>query len=629
MESVSTLPLKPLHWLPIRRSLCDDRIRTCVSASHAVGKKLELHVFASEAQVVLCGSMLTVALGLRRHQQKRQQRAPCRHCRTSLNNGEHEILRVSVRSGLGKIALKRFLSQPKTGIVPQLLPAVLVVHDGPGLPSFYLEPLLARLCSAGRACYAYDQLGCGLSDRSSSTCLPFEMSAQIEDLFQVLRYLNERLGEPDVHLVGHGFGGALIMEALLRHGLCQSQAIPRLRSVILFGTASSTKLLMDESLCLLRESERQFVDLPEDAIRSFWLRHVCGVKPQPSCLSQAYEQSFPGPGGQRWAPLAGWDWRPYQQQWFLRESPEELQDWALDREEVEDKFRENTCGGVPVLSLRGANDFVTERCVHAWRGVLHSPAVQPTVFREEVIASCGHNAHLEDPDGFAAKLRLWFLEAELKAEPWRVPATQVPGVVGDARDVGKTDDAVHSLQNVANWCLLGREEARRTLAGWASALSWMAYSLRSARPSRFADPGFSGSGVASHLDGRVPAREARRLAVWAGGLPEAVPNTSSSGHVGKGGAEPSLHGALRGIATDPLGPRHLALGLLPAGEREWGAVACLRVCSPLSDGTSVQSRTTTSTFEVVGLATAPSAPMNLKESAARFLDDAIACIDST
>jgi len=623
MDSVITVRLKPLGWLVAPGGSHNARVWTCMPASHAVGKKPELHLFVPEAQVLHCRGVLAVALGLRRHQHRRQQRALhiCR--RTALNNGEHEILRVNVRSSLGTIALKRFLSQPKMGTVPRLLPAVLVVHDGPGLPSFYLEPLLARLCIGGRASYTYDQLGCGLSVTTSSIGLPFSMSAQVHDLFQVLSYLSQRLGEPDIHLVGHGFGGALIMEALLRHGLCQSKALPRLRSVVLFGAASSTRLLNDEGIRLMHESQRQFTYLPEDAIRSFWIRHVCGVKPQPSCLSWAYEQSFPAPGGQRWGPLAGWDWKPDQQQWFLRDPPDELQEWALGRQEVAHKFHDNTDGGVPMLSLRGANDFVTECCVLAWRGAedAAASAAHPSVFREEVFASCGHNAHLEDPDGFAAKVRLWLLEAELGEQD------VASGVAEGAHDDGKTDQTFS--KNVADFCLLGRGEARRTLAGWASALSWMAhFSLRNTRPSRFADPGFSRSGVASHLDGRVPAREARRLAVWVGGLPEAVPASGSSRHMGHHRAVRSLHDALRGMATDPLGPRRLALGLLPVGEQKLGAVACLRACSPLSDGASAQNRNTVGTFEVVGIAAAPSTPKNLcLENATRYLDHVIAGID--
>eukprot|EP00913_Durusdinium_trenchii_P018914 g17772.t1 len=108
-----------------------------------------------------------------------------------------------------------------------------------GLPSKYLEPLAPRLCSPnGRSCYTYDQRGCGLSQGEGSA----DLGTAVLDLLAVLRFLHCSLGEAELHILAHGFGGALLMEALARHDLFSSPGLPKLRSFCLWSVASSTQL---------------------------------------------------------------------------------------------------------------------------------------------------------------------------------------------------------------------------------------------------------------------------------------------------------------------------------------------------------------------------------------------------
>mmetsp|Transcript_100894 Transcript_100894/g.284659 ORF Transcript_100894/g.284659 Transcript_100894/m.284659 type:complete len:241 (-) Transcript_100894:47-769(-) len=209
------------------------------------------------------------------------------------------------------------------------------------------------------------------------------------------------------------YGGAIVMEALLRTGIFQTGAaeneLPVLRSVCLISTPASTALATEEARRLMRSVEIEFFAAPEDAARSFWFRHNCAMKPQPKCLADSYAHAFPGVGGRRWGALAGWEWQEGLAHggWELRES-KPLQGWAITRSEVAERYVEAT-DGAPFPSIREEHDFVTEKCVEAWRGV--RDAAQQ-LFQEEVASGCEHNAHLENRDGFAAKIRLWLPGAE-------------------------------------------------------------------------------------------------------------------------------------------------------------------------------------------------------------------------
>lgn len=88
---------------------------------------------------------------------------------------------------------------------------VLVLHGGPGLTHEYLTPL-ADLAGVGYEVVFYDQLGCGRSERPASY-RDYTIRAGADDADQLRRQLN--LGR--VHLFGHSYGGALALEAAVRH----------------------------------------------------------------------------------------------------------------------------------------------------------------------------------------------------------------------------------------------------------------------------------------------------------------------------------------------------------------------------------------------------------------------------
>jgi proline iminopeptidase len=87
---------------------------------------------------------------------------------------------------------------------------LLVLHGGPGFPSYYLEPL-AEL-SSERPVIFFDQLGCGRSDRITDTTL-MTIDAHIDQIARLLQFL--QVG--DFYLYGHSWGSMLGLDYYLKH----------------------------------------------------------------------------------------------------------------------------------------------------------------------------------------------------------------------------------------------------------------------------------------------------------------------------------------------------------------------------------------------------------------------------
>jgi proline iminopeptidase len=87
---------------------------------------------------------------------------------------------------------------------------LLVLHGGPGMPSYYLSSL-ARL-GKERPVIFYDQLGSGRSDQPTDTAL-----WRIDRYIAELNALREHLHLTQVHLLGHSWGSMLATDYLLTH----------------------------------------------------------------------------------------------------------------------------------------------------------------------------------------------------------------------------------------------------------------------------------------------------------------------------------------------------------------------------------------------------------------------------
>ncbi|MEE8404816.1 MAG: proline iminopeptidase-family hydrolase [candidate division Zixibacteria bacterium] len=85
---------------------------------------------------------------------------------------------------------------------------LLLLHGGPGVPSFYLNPL--KGLAEDRPVIFYDQLGCGRSDKTSDSSF-----WTIEHFVRELGEVRKALKLDEIHLYGHSWGTMLATDYLL------------------------------------------------------------------------------------------------------------------------------------------------------------------------------------------------------------------------------------------------------------------------------------------------------------------------------------------------------------------------------------------------------------------------------
>jgi proline iminopeptidase len=131
---------------------------------------------------------------------------------------------------------------------------LLLIHGGPGLTSNYMEGLAAL--GDERPAYIWDQLECGLSDRSNN-----RMLWTLERFVEELDVVRNRLAPGPVHILGHSWGTTLAMEWLV------TKRPTDVASVTFLGPALSTPRwiedmpdliagLSSESQAAIAEAER-------------------------------------------------------------------------------------------------------------------------------------------------------------------------------------------------------------------------------------------------------------------------------------------------------------------------------------------------------------------------------------
>lgn len=113
-----------------------------------------------------------------------------------------------VSASYGESVGGRFWFEVRGQISSESTPLVLV-HGGPGFPSFYLEPL--GLLSSRIPVVFWDQAGCGRSKQYGE-----RKDFSIEGFVLELEELRKALGVSKMHLYGHSFGGLVVGEYSLR-----------------------------------------------------------------------------------------------------------------------------------------------------------------------------------------------------------------------------------------------------------------------------------------------------------------------------------------------------------------------------------------------------------------------------
>lgn len=87
---------------------------------------------------------------------------------------------------------------------------ILLLHGGPGVPSFYLNPLSAL--GKDRPVIFLDQLGCGRSDKITDTTL-----MTVENFVDQIKQIKDSLGLKDFYLYGQSWGTMLGTDFYLKY----------------------------------------------------------------------------------------------------------------------------------------------------------------------------------------------------------------------------------------------------------------------------------------------------------------------------------------------------------------------------------------------------------------------------
>lgn len=250
---------------------------------------------------------------------------------------------------------------------------LLLLHGGPGGGHDYLEPLGAL--AADRPVIFYDQLGCGRSDTPDDDSL-WEIGRFCDEIDEV----REALGLHEIHVLGHSWGGWLLVEWLLR----QPAGV---RSAVLASTSASHRQFIEEAEGLVRAlppEDRETLerlgaagayDDPDykAAYRAFSRRHIFRGDEAPDCLKRTG------------ANLDG------NRSYVFMHGPNEfvatgnLKDWnRIDRlHEIR----------VPVLITVGAFDEITPACARTMHERIDGAELAE-------FPGCAHLAHLEDSDRY-------------------------------------------------------------------------------------------------------------------------------------------------------------------------------------------------------------------------------------
>ena len=145
---------------------------------------------------------------------------------------------------------------------------LLLLHGGPGAPSYYLNPL--EQVAADRPVVFYDQLGAGRSDRPSDQSL-----WRVDRFVSELAAIREALGLEEVHLLGHSWGSMLAMEYL--------RTEPQgMRSLILASPVMSVKRWAEDA-------EKLIAELPEDMQQAIEHHQAAGTTDDPAYQAATME----------------------------------------------------------------------------------------------------------------------------------------------------------------------------------------------------------------------------------------------------------------------------------------------------------------------------------------------------
>lgn len=269
------------------------------------------------------------------------------------------------------------------------MPLVLL-HGGPGMASWYLEPLEAL--AADRPVILYDQSGCGRSD-SPEDDGHYTLPAFVDDL----HLLTAALDLPYFALLGHSWGGML--------ALAYAAEYPeRVTSLVLSSPLVDVDTWCSDAARLVAQlppALRHALEHPEEdsdaypaAEREFYRRHFCNLDPWPQPLQRTMDELGTAAYEMMWGPneftaagnLLGQD---------LTDTARELQ--------------------VPNLWLCGENDEARPATVR--RFAESNPGGRFTVF-----AGGTHCVHLEQSTKYVETVRRFLADVPQRGDTAPLPS---------------------------------------------------------------------------------------------------------------------------------------------------------------------------------------------------------------
>jgi proline iminopeptidase len=261
---------------------------------------------------------------------------------------------------------------------------LLVLHGGPGVPHDYLQPL--EVLADDRPVIFYDQLGCGNSERPDDTTL-----WTVDRFVEELELIRSALKLPQMHLLGQSWGAMLAVEYLHRNNpggiVSLTLAAPYLSTDRWVADQQSlvAQLPQDVQDTIAKyEASGEFgADGYQEAMMTFYSKHVCRLDPWPDCLLAAMDKIGYGVYEYMWGPS------------------EFTMTGTLKNADVTGYLGDID---VPVLFTCGEFDEATPATTEFYKNL--TPGAEMHVFE-----NASHEHHLESPDEFNQILREFLLKS--------------------------------------------------------------------------------------------------------------------------------------------------------------------------------------------------------------------------
>ncbi len=144
---------------------------------------------------------------------------------------------------------------------------ILLLHGGPGYPSYYLRPL--NKLGSERPVIMFDQLGCGRSDRIEDTTL-----MTIDHFVDQVQKVTDHLKLTEFYLYGHSWGSMLATDFYLKHP-------EKVKGLILASPCLDAKRWVKDADAL--------IDTLPDSISSVLKASIKGIPQESTMLKQAVQ----------------------------------------------------------------------------------------------------------------------------------------------------------------------------------------------------------------------------------------------------------------------------------------------------------------------------------------------------